>query len=141
MRVNMIMKLTAALAQWTQLDGANRSLEEALAALIELESLPEYDGELAAAAASKMADVSAAREESSAADAQLKPGRITTALQAVTRSIEDIRRGMRAMSEASQVPIEPPEQSRLLDACSALAGVLGGGVPGGKIAIALLGLC
>lgn len=38
---------------------------------------------------------------------------------------------MRNMGEASDVPIEPPAQSALLDACSALPGVLGAGVPGG----------
>jgi len=36
------------------------------------------------------------------------------------------------MSTASGVPIEPEEQTRLLDACAACAGVIGGGVPGGK---------
>ena len=34
------------------------------------------------------------------------------------------------MSILSAVPIEPPAQTRLLDACSARSGVLGGGVPG-----------
>lgn len=37
---------------------------------------------------------------------------------------------MREMGEASDVPIEPPMQSALLDACSALPGVVGAGVPG-----------
>lgn len=41
------------------------------------------------------------------------------------------RRLMREMGELSNVPIEPPEQTRLLDACSALPGVIGAGVPGG----------
>ena len=36
------------------------------------------------------------------------------------------------MSTLSGVPIEPAEQTRLLDACSAVPGVLGGGVPGGR---------
>jgi phosphomevalonate kinase len=47
-------------------------------------------------------------------------------------AIEAIRDGMRAMSTASGVPIEPEEQTRLLDACAACPGVVGGGVPGGK---------
>ncbi len=34
------------------------------------------------------------------------------------------------MSQLSDVPIEPPEQTRLLDACSDLPGVIGGTVPG-----------
>ncbi|BEJ16520.1 hypothetical protein CspHIS471_0511250 [Cutaneotrichosporon sp. HIS471] len=105
-----------ALAEWIELDKANRSLEQALATLIELESSPEYDAELQAAARSRVGD--------------LKPGRISTALQSLTATIEAIRTGMRKMSASSQVPIEPPEQTRLLDACSALPGVLGGGVPG-----------
>lgn len=41
---------------------------------------------------------------------------------------------MRTMGELSGVPIEPPEQTKLLDACVSLAGVIGGGVPGGKLA-------
>lgn len=40
---------------------------------------------------------------------------------------------MRAMSVASGVPIEPEEQTRLLDACASGAGVVGGGVPGGEL--------
>ena len=35
------------------------------------------------------------------------------------------------MGQQANVPIEPPEQERLLDACADLPGVLGGGVPGG----------
>ncbi|CAE6493864.1 unnamed protein product [Rhizoctonia solani] len=44
--------------------------------------------------------------------------------------MQSIRDGMRAMGKSSGVPIEPPEQTRLLDACCALPGVIGGGVPG-----------
>lgn len=39
---------------------------------------------------------------------------------------------MREMGTASDVPIEPAEQTRLLDTCSALPGVVGAGVPGGQ---------
>ena len=41
-----------------------------------------------------------------------------------------IRSYLQHMSALSAVPIEPPAQTRLLDACSAIPGVLGGGVPG-----------
>ncbi|KXN90597.1 Phosphomevalonate kinase [Leucoagaricus sp. SymC.cos] len=37
---------------------------------------------------------------------------------------------MRQMGVLAGVPIEPPEQTKLLDTCVALAGVIGGGVPG-----------
>jgi phosphomevalonate kinase len=42
---------------------------------------------------------------------------------------------MREMGELSEVPIEPKEQTALLDACVSQAGVIGGGVPGGEIRI------
>ena len=43
-----------------------------------------------------------------------------------------IRAGMREMGERADVPIEPPEQQRLLDATTARSpAVLGAGVPGG----------
>ena len=43
-----------------------------------------------------------------------------------------VRKGMKGMGESVGVPIEPDEQTRLLDACIQRAGVIGGGVPGGK---------
>ncbi|TFK44704.1 phosphomevalonate kinase [Crucibulum laeve] len=43
---------------------------------------------------------------------------------------QEIRGKMRKMGELSQVPIEPVEQTQLLDACVSQAGVVGGGVPG-----------
>lgn len=44
------------------------------------------------------------------------------------------------MSKQSGVPIEPPQQTRLLDMCSEVRGVIGGVVPGagGHDAIALI---
>ncbi|KAG9081477.1 phosphomevalonate kinase, partial [Ceratobasidium sp. 392] len=57
---------------------------------------------------------------------------VTTAqLFGTTRHLtKSIRDGMRAVGKSSGVPIEPPEQTQLLDACYALPGVIGGGVPG-----------
>jgi len=54
--------------------------------------------------------------------------------------IQAIRQGIREMSKQSGVPIEPPAQTELLDACSKVEGVVGGVVPGagGYDAIALL---
>jgi phosphomevalonate kinase len=45
---------------------------------------------------------------------------------------QDIRAKMREMGDLSEVPIEPKEQTALLDACVSQAGVIGGGVPGGE---------
>lgn len=51
-----------------------------------------------------------------------------------------IRESIRSMSDESGVPIEPPSQTELLDACEAVSGVIGGVVPGagGYDAISLL---
>ncbi|KAK2463275.1 hypothetical protein APHAL10511_004930 [Amanita phalloides] len=46
------------------------------------------------------------------------------------RICQAIRAKMREMGNVSGVPIEPPEQTKLLDACVSQAGVIGGGVPG-----------
>lgn len=58
----------------------------------------------------------------------------------IATTIQKIRSAIREMSDKSNVPIEPVEQQRLLDACSALPGVIGGVVPGagGYDAIVLL---
>ena len=60
--------------------------------------------------------------------------------EALTAATSVIREMIREMSRLSDVPIEPEEQSRLLDACSQVEGVIGGVVPGagGYDAIALL---
>ncbi|KIW06980.1 phosphomevalonate kinase [Verruconis gallopava] len=54
--------------------------------------------------------------------------------------IAEIRNYIREMSRLSGVPIEPPPQTKLIDACSQVEGVIGGVVPGagGYDAIALL---
>lgn len=55
-------------------------------------------------------------------------------------AITRIRELIRLMSEKSGVPIEPPAQTKLLDACEKVPGVIGGVVPGagGYDAISLL---
>jgi phosphomevalonate kinase len=54
--------------------------------------------------------------------------------------IQDNRKWIRQMGDASHVPIEPPQQTKLIDHCSELDGVVGGVVPGagGYDAIVLL---
>lgn len=44
---------------------------------------------------------------------------------------------MKEMGNLSEVPIEPDEQTKLLDTCVSQAGVIGGGVPGGMFPNAL----
>jgi phosphomevalonate kinase len=47
-----------------------------------------------------------------------------------------IRGKMREMGTLSGVPIEPIEQTQLLDLCVSQPGVIGGGVPGGRSLVA-----
>lgn len=58
----------------------------------------------------------------------------------LSERIHEIRKGIREMGEKSGVPIEPAAQTKLLDACSKVEGVIGGVVPGagGYDAVALL---
>lgn len=43
-----------------------------------------------------------------------------------------VRAHLQEMGTLSDVPIEPKEQTRLLDACMDIEGVVMAGVPGGK---------
>ena len=60
--------------------------------------------------------------------------------EGVKQCLRDIRTLIRSMSEQSGVPIEPPEQTELLNACEDVTGVIGGVVPGagGYDAISIL---
>jgi phosphomevalonate kinase len=53
-------------------------------------------------------------------------------------NFENVRRLIRDMSEKSNVPIEPSEQTKLLDACMGRPGVIMAGVPGGDMSLELL---
>lgn len=59
----------------------------------------------------------------------------------VMDAVQEIRAKMRDMGSRSEVPIEPQEQTELLDACVSVAGVIGGGVPGGVYFLFLLFFC
>ncbi|KAJ3117756.1 phosphomevalonate kinase [Phlyctochytrium bullatum] len=48
----------------------------------------------------------------------------------VSAAVYEVRHLLREMSSKANVPVEPPEQTKLLDASSALPGVLMAGVPG-----------
>ncbi|KAJ2962146.1 hypothetical protein NQZ79_g2610 [Umbelopsis isabellina] len=55
---------------------------------------------------------------------------VQSKLISLYENFDNVRRLIREMSEKSNVPIEPPEQSRLLDACMDVPGVIMAGVPG-----------
>ncbi|KAI5949208.1 ERG8 [Candida theae] len=60
----------------------------------------------------------------------------------LSESLQEIRRGLKLMTDKAQVPIEPPIQTELLDNVGKLDGCLGGLVPGagGFDAIAVLAI-
>ncbi|WVQ77613.1 phosphomevalonate kinase [Cryptococcus sp. DSM 104548] len=105
---------------WERLDGANNGLREVLMALVGRENEEEYDEVISKAHAWTFADLSSAP----------CPSPTTVLLKTLAESLLRIRALLREMSDKSRVGIEPQEQSRLLDACGNVAGVLGGGVPG-----------
>lgn len=63
-------------------------------------------------------------------DADDDKGNYAQKKQLIRDVLQDCRRYIREMSERSGVPVEPPAQTELLDACSSFPGVLGGVVPG-----------
>jgi phosphomevalonate kinase len=83
------------------------------------------------------ANESLAKEMRALAEIPADSARDYASLRACFKSI---RKNIRAMGEKSGVPIEPPAQTKLLDACEGVEGVIGGTVPGagGYDAIALL---
>jgi phosphomevalonate kinase len=108
-----------ALQLWTDLSHANDLLRSALSELVNLESRSDYSALLETAAREPLEQVDMSDT-------------IGQTLMAAREALMLIRSLMRKMSTASDVPIEPLEQTNLLDACSSQPGVLGGGVPGGQ---------
>ncbi|GBC09345.1 hypothetical protein RclHR1_08790006 [Rhizophagus clarus] len=75
--------------------------------------------------------------------AERNPNNNNIALFSATfNTFQKIRELLREMSELSQVPIEPPKQTKLLDACNEIPGIIMAGVPGagGYDAIFCIGL-
>ncbi|ODQ75405.1 hypothetical protein LIPSTDRAFT_37388, partial [Lipomyces starkeyi NRRL Y-11557] len=108
----------SAAAVWTALGKANEKLIAAMIGLGEqaVEKPEEYDLGLSSG------------------------GRTGELFALVVDAIVEIRENLRIMTIRSGAQIEPIEQTRLLDACSTLPGVLGGVVPGagGYDAVCLL---
>ncbi|WWC64941.1 phosphomevalonate kinase [Kwoniella dejecticola CBS 10117] len=101
---------------WRGLDTANMQLERLLSELAGKEGERDYSGTI-----SRMAERGIEGNEANP---------VANLLHEIRTTLFAIRGFQRKMSELSGVPIEPPEQTRLIDACSELPGVIGGGVPG-----------
>lgn len=66
--------------------------------------------------------------------------KVETLLYEIRKTAQEIRAGMRTMGELADVPIEPKEQTALLDACIGIPGVVCGGVPGGTSPVLATGI-
>ncbi|KAK6906490.1 phosphomevalonate kinase [Kwoniella mangroviensis CBS 8507] len=101
---------------WDDLDRANRQIERLLTELVAREGEHDYEETVGWMGERHIEDH--------------KENPTAVLLYEIRLTLFIIRDFQRKMSELSGVPIEPPEQTRLLDACSELEGVIGGGVPG-----------
>ncbi|KAJ9105869.1 hypothetical protein QFC20_004204 [Naganishia adeliensis] len=107
-------------ASWSALDEYNRSVEEQLRTL---KQLSEQDSEAYLSAIQAASTMRHSAGEAVSDD-------VSRTVEQLSQSLRDVRKAMKKMGEASGVPIEPDEQTRLLDACLQIPGVIGGGVPG-----------
>jgi len=110
---------------WNALSRANQSLCAALKRLTDLYSKDRVAYETAVKRCAKLPHTEWRTDDPNSFQ------EVEKTLVQVHEITEEIRSGMRQMSELSDTPIEPEKQTALLDACVAQAGVLGGGVPGG----------
>ncbi|KAF8625423.1 hypothetical protein AX15_005385 [Amanita polypyramis BW_CC] len=119
-------KVVEANALWSSLDQLNRSLGQTLLHLSKLHTSDPNNYESAVKYISSLQPV----------QWQANPLQPPAELPIVASFYEahqlsqTIRAKMREMGSLSSVPIEPPEQAKLLDACVSQAGIIGGGVPG-----------
>lgn len=117
---------TQAHALWTSLDQLNQSLARTL---LHLSLLHSKDAENYGSAVKYLSSLQPVQW---LANPWTPPAEIPiiTTFYEVHQISEAIRAKMREMGDLSGVPIEPIEQTKLLDACVTQAGIIGGGVPG-----------
>ncbi|KAJ3865451.1 phosphomevalonate kinase [Lentinula novae-zelandiae] len=113
-------------AVWTAIDQLNQSLASTLL------RLSAFHSENPASYASIVKFISTLQPLQWTADPSLSEFETNVAAQfyQAHKITLEIRRSMREMGELAGAPIEPPEQTKLLDKCCFQAGVIGGGVPG-----------
>ncbi|KAF8070130.1 phosphomevalonate kinase [Lyophyllum atratum] len=115
-----------ALALWTAIDQLNSRLAQTL---VDLSKLYDADTENYTTAVKYIASLQSIQWYANPFQPEAERPIITKFYEAHEIS-QAIRAKMREMGELAGVPIEPTEQTQLLDACISLAGIIGGGVPG-----------
>ncbi|PPR07378.1 hypothetical protein CVT26_013694 [Gymnopilus dilepis] len=113
-------------ALWTHLDQLNQSLARTL---LHLSKLHDQDPENYKTAVKYLSSLQAVQWSADPYQSPPELSIVQTFYEAHNLT-KEVRAQMRRMGELSEVPIEPVEQTRLLDTCMSLAGVIGGGVPG-----------
>jgi len=115
-----------ALALWTSIDRLNSRLAQTL---VDLSKLYDEDTENYTTAVKYIASLQSIQWHANPFQPEEERPIISKFSEAHEVS-QAIRAEMRQMGELAGVPIEPREQTELLDACISLAGIIGGGVPG-----------
>ncbi|KAG0356834.1 phosphomevalonate kinase [Podila minutissima] len=112
---------------WTQLGKANDTVVELLKKLDQnsKDAPVEYD-----LAIRKASALPAAEWESLLKQTIKEKSATIELLIQIYNEFQTVRHYLREMSQLSEVPVEPEEQTRLLDACLTIPGVLMAGVPG-----------
>lgn len=118
---------TAANAHWGALDKVNHALSETLLKLSEMHA---RDATTYAKAVKYLSTLQSVQWLAINPNIPPATQEMIDIFAEAHRLSEDVRAKMREMGKLSGVPIEPPEQTELLDACMSGAGVIGGGVPG-----------
>jgi len=111
----------AASRLWSDLSASNDAIADLI---LQLASAAEEDSQ----SYNATIDALAARKPETWPSRNTAEGKRT--FTALHEQFRETRRLMREMGEQAGTPVEPPEQTRLLDACMALPGVVGAGVPG-----------
>ena len=107
---------------WTELDMLNNSFLAEMKALQSYQEMPHYESVMELCSQTKIRNIS--MEE-------IKNNKILEHVYHIYDLFEQIRNCLRDMSVKSHVPIEPNEQTKLLDSCLSIPGVLVAGIPGG----------
>ncbi|KAF9049746.1 phosphomevalonate kinase [Panaeolus papilionaceus] len=113
-------------ALWTHLDQLNQSFAQTL---LHLCKLHDQDPETYQEAVKYMATLQPLQWEANPWQPPKEIPIVAAFYEAHTTS-QAIRQKMKEMGDLAGVPIEPDEQTHLLDVCVSQAGVIGGGVPG-----------
>ncbi|KAG7449525.1 phosphomevalonate kinase [Guyanagaster necrorhizus] len=111
---------------WTALDQLNQSLAQTL---IQISNLYTKDPQSYESAVKYISSLNHFQWLANP-DAPPEEMPVISTFYAAHTISESIREKMREMGSLADVPIEPEEQTTLLDTCISQAGVIGGGVPG-----------